>query len=414
MHEMFKRNLGYKVASLILAILFWLWVTSQGSSQTLDRNQTLTIPLVTKNLPVNSIIMTKLPSVRVSLQGSNPSVNVKDLFAYVDLAGSKPGEQDYEIKMDSIPNIKILEITPNRVSLQLDTVQEKMVPVQLVLAGVPAEGKEVGEAVLKPNVVNVRGPGTLLASVDKVLVEANVAGATETIQVSRPVLFRDKAGQAIFGPDPSVETLNANPGSVDIIVPILSKGLGNKMIPLKVLSQGTPAEGMIIRSLQVVPDGVQVFGTPETLKGFDILNLGPIDLKGIAEDKTFDISTDRISLPSGISFGAKTNFTVIVKVGKAAQTKNLTGIPVVIKNIPAGLEVEQAVSAVDITVQALPEVLEKLTADQISLWVDASGLLAGNHPDSKVFWQLPAGVEMTSVPKVTFSLKAKAAPPQGL
>lgn len=407
MHEMLKRNLGYKVVSLVLAVLFWLWVTSQGTSQTLDRDQTLTIPLVTKNLPANSIIMTKLPSVRVSLQGVNPSVNVKDLYAYVDLTGSKPGEQDYEVKMDSIPNIKILELTPNRVNLQLDTVQEKMLPVQLNLTGVPAEGKEVGEAVLKPNVVNVRGPGTLLASVDKVLIEASVTGATETVQVSRPVLFRDKAGQAIFGPDPSVETLTANPGSVDIIVPILSKGLGNKMVPLKVLSQGTPAEGMIVRSLQVVPDGVQVFGAPEVLKGFESLNLGPIDLKGITEDKTFEISSDKVSLPSGVSFGAKTNFTVIAKVGKAAQTKTLTGIPVVIKNVPADLEVEQAVPAVDITVQALPEVLGKLTGDQISLWVDASGLTAGNYPDSKVFWQLPAGVEMTSVPKVTYSLKAK-------
>lgn len=410
MHEMFKRNLGYKVFSLILAILFWLWVTSQGSSQTLDGNPTLTIPLVTRNLPANSIIMTKLPSVRVSLQGVNPSVNVKDLFAYVDLTGSQPGEQDYEIKMDPIPNVKILEITPNRLSLQLDTIQEKMIPVQLNLTGVPAEGKEVGEAILKPNVVNVRGPGTLLASVDKVLVEVNVAGAAETVQVSRPVLFRDKAGQAIFGPDPSVETLIANPGSVDIIVPILLKGLGNKMVPLKVLNQGTPAEGMSVRSLQVVPDSVKVFGAPEALKGFDLLNLGPIDLKGITEDKTFDISSDKVTLPSGVSFGAKTNFTVIVKVGQVAQTKILKGIPVVIKNVPAELQVEQAVPAADITVQALPEVLNKLTGDQISLWVDASGLLAGNQPDIKVFWQLPAGVEMTSVPKVTFSLKAKAAP----
>lgn len=412
MNEMLKRNLGYKVISLVLAILFWLWVTStsQGASKTLDRDQTLTIPLVTKNLPANSIIMTKLPSVRVSLQGVNPSVNVKDLYAYVDLTGSKPGEQEYEVKMDPIPNIKITELTPNRVTLQLDTVQEKMLPVQLSLTGVPAEGKEVGEAILKPDVVNVRGPGTLLASVDKVLVEVSVAGATETVRVNRPVLFRNKAGQAIFGPDPSVETLTANPGSVEIIVPILPKGLGNKMIPIKVLSKGTPAEGMIVRSLQTIPDGVQVFGAPEALKGFDMLNIGPVDLTGITEDKTFEISSDRVSLPNGVSFGAKTNFTVIAKVGKAVQTKTLTGIPVMIKNVPTDLEVEQAVPKLDITVQALPEVLDKLTADQISLWVDASGLLAGNHPDSKVFWQLPAGVEMTSVPRVTFSLKAKGTP----
>jgi YbbR domain-containing protein len=409
MHEMFRRNMGYKIISIILAILFWLWVTNQnqGISKTSNLDQPLTISLVAKNLPVNSMIMTKLPLVRVTLKGTNPSVNVKELYAYVDLTGSKPGEQDFEVKMDPIPNMTIVEITPSRVSLQLDTVQEKMLPVQLNVTGEPAEGKEVGDAIIKPNVVNVRGPGTLLASVDKVLVDVSVAGATETVQVVRPILFRDKAGQAIFGPDPSVETLTANPASVDIIVPIISKGLGNKMIPLKVSSEGNPAEGMIIRSIQVVPEGVQVFGVPEVLKGLESLNLGPIDLTGIAEDKTFDISSNNVGLPSGVSYGATTQFTVIVKVGKTAQNKTLTGIPVEIKNVPKDLEVEQAVPAVDVTVQALPEVLGKLTADQVALWVDASGLTAGIQTDTQVFWQLPAGVEMISVPKVTYSLKAK-------
>jgi YbbR domain-containing protein len=406
MHEMFKRNLGYKAISIILALLFWFWVTNTGSGQTLDRDQTLTIPLVTKNLPANSIVMTKLPSVRVRLQGVNPSVNVKDLYAYVDLTGSNPGELEYEIKMDPIPNIKVLELSPSRVSLQLDTVQEKQLPVKLNLSGVPAEGKEVGDAILKPNIVNVRGPGSLLASVDRVLVDVSVAGATETVREFRPVLFRDQAGQAIFGPDPSVETLIANPGSVEVIVPILSKGLGSKMIPLKAQSQGTPAPGMAIRSIEVVPSRVEVFGAPDALKGFDTLNLGPIDVSGIAEDKTFEISSDKVSLPSGVSFGTRTNFTVIVKVGKQVQSKTITGVPVTIKNVPADLEVEKAVS-VDISVQGLPEVLDKLTSDQISLWVDANGLTAGNHSDVKVFWQLPAGVELTSEPKVTFSLKTK-------
>jgi YbbR domain-containing protein len=410
MRELLKRNLGYKIISLILAILFWLWVTNQGSSKTLELDQTLTIPLVTKNLPVNSIIMTKLPSVRVRLQGVNPSVNVKDLYAYVDLTGGSPGDKDYEIKMDPIPNIKVLELTPSRINLQLDTVQEKMLPIKLNLLGSPAEGKEVGDAVLKPNVVNVRGPGKLLESVDKVLVDVNVTGATDTIQVSRPVLFRDQAGQPIYGPDPSVQTMIATPGSVDVIVPILSKGLANKMIPLKVLTKGTPVEGMAVRSIQTVPEGVQVFGNPEVLRGFDALNLGPIDISGIAADKTFEVSSDKVSLATGVTFGARTNFTIIVKVGQIAQGKTLTGVPVVIKNVTEGLELEQTSLVVDITVKALPEMLNNLTPSQINLWVDASGLTKGSYPDSKVYWQLPVGVEMVSVPKVTFSLKDKQPP----
>lgn len=409
MHEVIKRNLGYKIVSLLLAILFWLWVTNQNqaSSQTLNGDQTLTVPLVTKNLPVNSMVMTKLPSVRVRLQGSNPSVNVKDLYAYIDLSGTTPGEHPYDVKMDPIPGVQIKELTPQQVTLHIDTVQEKMLPVQANISGSPAEGKEVGNPILKPSVVNVRGPGSVLSTLDKVVVEVNVSGATDTVSKSLPVLFRDKAGQVIFGPDPSIETLISSPGSVDMMIPIIAKGSASKMIPVRVISKGDPATGMVLRSLQAVPDRVQVWGTPEALKGFDGLNIGPVDLTGLTENKTFPISSDKVSLPAGVSFGPGTQFTVAATIGKAPQNKTFTGLSVTVKNIPNDLVFDGAPGNVDVTVNALPEILNTLTPDQISLWVDATGQVAGSHADTKVFWQLPPGVEMVTAPNVTYSLKAK-------
>jgi hypothetical protein len=71
--------------------------------------------------------------------------------------------------------------------------------------------------------------------------------------------------------------------------------------------------------------------------------------------------------------------------------------------------IEQAPSKVDITVKAIPEILNTLTADQISLWVDANGQAAGSYDNVKAFWQLPSGVEMVSTPTVSYSLKAKGA-----
>lgn len=145
MHEVFKRNLGYKIVSLLLAILFWLWVTntSTGSSVSLDGDQTLTIPLVTQNVPANSVVMTKLPSVRVRLQGTNPSVNVKDLFAYVDLSGAKPGEHNFAIKMDAIPGIQIMELNPQNITLNIDTVQEKCFPFRRVYQARLRKGRKL-------------------------------------------------------------------------------------------------------------------------------------------------------------------------------------------------------------------------------------------------------------------------------
>jgi len=411
MKEMLQRNLGYKTISLVLAILFWLWVTSQGNSQTLDRDPTLTLSLITKNTPANSMIMTKLPSVRVKTEGYNPSINVNELFAYVDLSGSEPGEHDYEVKVDPIPNIKIVEISPRVVTLQLDTVEERMLPVTVEVSGTPANGKKAGEIIVKPSEVNVRGPSSLLGEVDKVLVEVSVAGANETLQISRPLLFRDKNGLAIFGPDPSVETITSSPTSVDIIVPIVAKELESKRVPLNATTTGTPAEGREVRSIQVVPNGVQVYGEPEALAQFNALTIGSVDINGLSETRTYEISSDKVSLPEGLSYGSRTTFSVIVEMGSTIQDKTLYDLSIALKNLPEDLVLEKPLPAISVTVRAYPEVLNSLTKDQITLWIDAVGKTAGEHT-AKVYWHLPAGVEMISVPDITYTLKAKDDPPE--
>ncbi|MGI1659369.1 MAG: CdaR family protein [Desulfitobacterium sp.] len=409
MKELLQRNLGYKLISLVLAILFWLWVTSQGTSQTLDRDPTLTLSLVTKNTPANSVIMTKLPSVRVKTEGYNPSINVNEIFAYVDLSGSEPGEHEFEVKVDPIPNMKIVEITPRVVTLQLDTVEEKMLPVTIDLTGQPAPNNRVEEPIVKPSMVNVRGPSSLLNVVDKVLVELSVAGASDTFQVSRPLLFRDQNGSAIFGPDPSVETITSSPTSVDIIVPIVAKELETKRVPLNATTTGTPVEGKAVRSVRVIPNGVQVFGEPEALDNFNVLNIGPVNINGISSATTYEISSDKVSLPDGLSYVSRTSFSVIVEIGNAIQDKTFYNLPIAMKNLPQDLVLEQPLPPVSITVRAYPEVLEPLTHEQIALWLDATGKAAGEYT-VKPYWQLPAGVEVVSVPDITYTLKAKVVP----
>lgn len=412
MREILQRNLGYKIISLVMALLLWLWVTNQNqTTQGVNGDQTLTIPLVLRNQPSNIIVMTKLPPVRVRLQGNNPNINVKDLFAYVDLTGSTPGEHSYNIQMDPQPQIKVLDLQPANLNLQLDSVQEKVMPVQVNITGSQAEGFETGNPIVRPASVNVRGPGSILNVLNKAIVEISINGATETIQASSPILFRDKNGKPVYGPDPSMDVLSAFPSSVDVVIPVQPKGLSSKDIPLKVITKGTPAQGMIVRSMIPTPSSVQVFGQPAALKGFDSLNIGPVDVTNLSEDKIFPISSDKVALPSGVTFAAPTTFNVVVQIGPGPVDKTISNFPVVVKNIPTGLDQDQPIQPINITVRGLPETIGNLTPDKIQLWVDASGLAEGNYPNTQVYWQLPPGVDMPNPPKVTLSLKAHQTTP---
>ncbi|MDR3585326.1 MAG: CdaR family protein [Desulfosporosinus sp.] len=406
MHKMFRRNLGVKVISFLFAILFWLFVMNQASTDALIGDQTLTIPLVASGVPQNMVLMTRLPSVRVRVQGINPSANIKDLYAQIDLSSGAPGEHTYVIRPHAPTGTNVVDVQPANLQLTLDTVQEKTVPVGVVVTGNPADGFQLGTPYAKPSAVNVRGPSSILGLLDKVTVEISATAANDTIQVSRPVSFRDKQGNPILGPDPSADILSAYPSSVDVIAPVMTKGLSSKMIPIKVTSTGTPAQGKILQSLVASPAGVQVIGTTQALKGFDSLNLGPVDIGNLAEDKTFQIPNEKVTLPPGISFLDGTTLSIIAQIGPGTIQKGISGVAVQIRNIGTGLEIDQPVAPLDIVVEGLSDTLKNLTTDQIQLWVDASGQAAGSYTDAKLYWQLPPGVTMPTTPQVGYSLKA--------
>ncbi|EHQ87573.1 CdaR family protein [Desulfosporosinus youngiae] len=407
MIEMFRRNLGVKVVSFLFAILFWLFVLNQGTSDKLVREQTLTIPLVASGLNPNMVVMTQLPSVLVRFQSINPSGNIKDIYAVVDLSSGMPGENTYSIKINTPPGTNVLDRQPASIKLTLDTVEEKMVPVQAVISGSPANGYQVGSLIIKPSAVNVRGPSSTLDDLDKVIVEVSVTGANETIQVSRPVSFRDKEGKPIFGPDPTLSILSAYPSSVDAIAPVIAKDLASKMVPLRVTSKGVPAPGMELRSLVPSPASAQVQGPLEALKGFDFVNLGPVDISNLTENKTFQIPIEQVSLPSGVSFLNGTTLSVIAQIGPGPIQKNLSKVPIQIRNIGKDLEIDQPIPPVDIVLEGLSDVMKNVIAEQIQLWVDATGQEAGNYTNVKVYWQLPPGVTMITTPQVNYSLKAQ-------
>jgi len=406
MVEIFRRNLVVKVVSFLFAILFWLFVLNQGETNKLLPEQTLTIPLVASGLDQNMVVMTQLPSVLVRFQTINPSGNIKDIFAQIDLTGGVPGESTYKISINTPPGTNFLDVQPSSIRVTLDSVQEKTVPVQAIVSGTPANDYQVGNPIIKPSAVNVRGPSSILGTLDKVIVEISVTGADETIQVARPVSFRDKEGKPIFGPNPTLDVLSAYPSSVDVIAPVIAKELSSKKIPLKVTSNGTPAPGMELRSLIPSPASVQVLGTLQALKGFDSVNLGPVDISNLDQDKTFQIPIEQVTLPPGVSFLKGTTLSVIAQIRPGPVQKSISKVAVQIQNIGKDLEIDQPTSPIDIVIEGLSNTLKDVTADQIQLWVDASGQEAGSYTDVKVYWQLPPGVTMITIPQVNYSLKA--------
>ncbi len=407
MHEVLRRNLGFKIASLIMALLLWLFVMNQGAIQESNGDQTFTIPLVTTGQPANTVILTKLPSVQVRLQWNNTNVNTKEFFAYIDLSSAQIGEQNYEVKMDLPSGVKVLDLQPSTVKLNLDSVTEKVLPVKVSLTGTPGEGFVAGTPVARPSSVSVRGASTIVNGLDHVTVEVSVAGATETFQADPPVLFRDKNGNPIFAAGSSGDSLTANPSGVEVIVPIQAKSVASKSVPLKITTTGVPGTGKALKALIPTPSSVTLLGDANVLKSLDSITLGPLDISGLTEDKVFSVSPGNIILPEGVSLASGTSLSILAQIGSAPVDRVVTKIPVQIRDLPGDLELEEPLSPVDVTLHGLPEIINSISVNDIVLWVSGSGMKEGLHENVQVYWQAPSGTEITAVPKINVKLKIR-------
>lgn len=406
MVNMFRRNLGVKIISVLFAVLFWLFVLNEGTPDKIIPEQTLTITLVASGLQPDMVVMTQLPDVRVRLRGINPSANIKNIYAEVDLSGGVPGESTYAIKVNTPTGTNVVDLQPANIKLTLDNVQEKTIPVEAIISGNPANDFQVANPMVKPSAVNVRGPSTILSTLDRVIVEVNVTGVNDTVQLSRPVSFRDKEGKPIFGPNPSLEILNAYPSSVDVIVPVIAKAFSTKMVPLRATSQGTPASGKELRSIIPSQVSVTLIGSAQALKGIESVNLGPVDINNLSEDQHIQIPINKVTLPAGVSLLSGTSLSVFVQIGDGPIQKSISDVAVKIRNIGSDLEVDTITSPIEVVVEGLADVVNNLTSEQIELWVDASDQGAGSYANAKVYWQLPPGITIPTTLEVDYSLKA--------
>lgn len=410
LQDIFRRNLGYKIVSLLLAIGFWLWITSQNEPTGLFGKTTINVPLVTYNQPPNLVIISTIQPISVQIDTNNQAISVDDFFAYVDLKDAVAGEHSYQVHIDAPEGVKIGDISPSSVVIRLDAVKDKIVPVIVNVTGTPAEGFVIGQPIITPPVVNVRGPASILEKLESVVVETNVSELKESKRIAGPITFKDIQSKGIFAPDPNLESLHAFPDTVEVVIPVYPQGTASKTVPLRVTTSGQPAEGMTVRLVSPIPSQVEILGDEEDLKGIQNVNLGTVDVSGLSSNKVVDIPITAITLPKGVIFAEGTKLSVMVYVGQSPVNRTITNIPVTVRNVPQGL-IAEPIAPLDITVSAYPDVLDAIKTGDISAWIDAANLQAGAYPETTVLWKAPSGVAMVNIPKVDLVLKASDSPP---
>ncbi len=405
------RNLRSLVLAFVLALAVWVSAVTAADPDEV-RAYPRSIPLEIIGQDPGMVIVGSVPAtIGLTLRAPRSvweqlSTTEDAVRAVMDLSGLSVGQHKVEIQVQvRVRPVRIVSVSPKTVDLTLEQLATKTFPVNLAMTGEIAVGYQAGSPVLSPAQAVISGPASLLALVEHVHADLSITGLRQDVQTSVPIHILDAAGLPVDG-------LTVNPESVQVHLPITQQG-GYRDIAVKVVVRGQVAGGYRLTNISVYPPVLTIYSKDpnlvNTLPGY--VETEPLNLNGVSQNIDTRLG---LSLPPGISVVGDQTTQVQVGISPIEGSLSLSNMPVEVIGLGNGLEARISPQTVDVILTGPLSLLDKLTAGDVKIIVDLTGLDAGVHQLTLQAQIIIADVKVQSVNpatiEVTITLTGKSGP----
>jgi YbbR domain-containing protein len=371
-----------KAVALLLAMMMWMVVNLETEpSPTTEASQPVFIDGVNLHVLYDSdrYEVVKQPrTVKVALESNNPFyrhnfVPPDTYEVYVDVRHLGKGTHRVPVQYRGFPEEARVGIIPNIVEITLEEKKTVEREVSVELLGQVAPGYKAGEPIVKPFRVLVRVPESQVDDVAVVEAPVDLEGATSSIKKTVPLRVVDKAGNVI-------QRAEVIPLTVEVNVPVTSPFV---KVPIKLNLTNELPDGYSLASVDMNVEEVTVYGPKEVIDALKASTYpGPeIDLRSITSDRLLEL---KIPVLENIVKVDPEYLKVSLKVVPSA-TKRLEKIPIRISGLSEQSQARvlaangQEISTIDVDVVGAPQILQKLTAEDVQVVADVSNLPVGVH-----------------------------------
>lgn len=341
MKKLFTRNLGLKLASLLLAFVLWFLV-----AQIYDPKDTVTFNNIQVRL-INTELLDEEGKVYEVLDNSNlvrvtvtgPQSIVKSELRRSDIVAEADMSKLTDINTiaityycENISNDSV-EIKGNHDSVRLNVEDKtsKWIKLESNTIGDVASGYMIGNVTLDQTNIEVTGPKSAISQVDHAGVDINVTDSTTSLSANVDIKLYDADDNELV-----LESVKKNVDSAYMTVEVLA----TKEVPVEIEYMGVPEDGyMATGEVESSVPTVRIAGTVSTLVGISAITV-PEDRMNITgqSDNLVDIINLKEYLPANVrladkSFDGKITATVYIEpiVSKdltvAAENISVTGVP---------------------------------------------------------------------------------------
>jgi YbbR domain-containing protein len=396
-----------RIAALVLGMLLWVVVhldqqttsvpsTPSTQTRSISDVQITTVGLNTDLYYIQSIDPT---FVNIVLSGKASAVNNVSTIdgksqIRLDLSAVTAGVHTLPLQNVGFPSGVRVEIYPPNVTLVVEEVLKKEVPVEIVLEGKPMSGFKAGVPIMSPSRVNVTGPSSQLDAIVSVRAVVDITNAQEAVEVSERLVAVNAEGIEVEA--------DINPQVVTVEVPITSPF---KTVPLQINILNHPAPGFSVASVRQSINEVTIYGPEDALNGIDYYDELDIDLSGLTGNRSYTL---RLPVLPGIQRVLPDEVSVNINIVPSVQ-KTIEQLPITLSGVNDEFEttiVTPETGAIDVVVEGALSILNNVSAENIQAIVDVSNLPPGLYQRT-IKLNLPAYVKVGGDQDLVVSIEIK-------
>jgi len=378
-------NAGWKLLSLLLAILLWNYVISTNTSITRPKSISGLTGYVTGQTTLNANRLAllddpsrKLSDIAVNLdvpQTYYSRVSAENVQITLDLSSVRTeGTQEVPLRATCSYG-RVTEIIPDSLSLTFEAQDSRSVPINTLLSGRIQEDYWYNVNRVNPQYLTVTGAASVVRSIGSATVYVDVTGRHAPFTQALPYALFDTAGNRV-----PQGMLNLSSSSVSVSVDVYP----TKELPVSTdlanVVTGQPGEGFVVQSVSVQPDMVTVAADEELLDGLTELMIEPVSVEGVTQSF---MARAAISQLSGLRNLSSEQVYVNVVISEASVVGRVKDISVLVSGKAAGLSVEYSPMSVIITGPRSD--IEQLQKEGVYVNLDLSGFGPGTYEIAPIF-----------------------------
>lgn len=412
MEKRLTANLSLKILAFFAAVFMWFIVVNIDDPVIEKTYTGIPVQVVneevvtTTNRTYQIVDDTKEVNVTVKAQRSEMNkIKAENITATADMKELSLGTQvPIEVSIKG-GRYESAYTTPRNLQVQIDDEAKNNFPITPTTIGTVREGYVVGELNANPEKVTLRGPKTVINSINRVVAEADVSGLSENADIEARLILYD-ANNNVIDQTPLANNLGKEGVSVEVTLYQV------KSVPIKLdTSMVTAANGYRISMFSIEPREVSVTGDKSDLSKLNQIDVPAetLNLSGLTQrtETVIDISS---YLPDGVSLVDQNAGSVVVTVyveQPGAKNYEVSTSSITVNNLAESLELSYGTTVdLEFQIKGPGEALEVFSiAKKVS--IDLKNYTSPGTYTVPVSVELPEGCSLVEDVSVEVILEKK-------